>query len=311
MIVLMGLSYGTRLPEDPGDSNTDIARIIAEVRHLVDYVPVQIEIDVALRKIGVEANFVVTRHRNPTMYLNTRENIEQMFEDLVVSGADLSKLEIWTVSHNIHKSGIRAILKDLGLTPTKQLGTKVYDPDSYQPWTVGPVASWIYKIKAGLNYLFSGQVSFVTRSIPPSLIVFVEPQLPILEYVIQIFRHNQKTAEQIVVEMRRELDSHRHLFQTKWNCCRKLQDRITDCEERQRMYSSAIEDLQQNNPDTAIQVLENIIPLIQEGPIERCHRTARAPGILTSLLRSPIILRQRMEQLRDELARAKTKSKEM
>jgi hypothetical protein len=304
MIVLMGLSYGTRLPEDPGDSNIEIARIIAEIKDQIDFCEVQIEIGIALRKIGMEPDLVVTEHRARGQYLNTRENIEQMVDYLVLQGFDLSKVEIWTVSHNIHKSGIKAILKDLGLKPAKQFGTSVYDPLSYQAWTIGPVIGWVYKIKAGFNYLSSGQVRFLSAK--PFLLPYVQftaPDEPFLNRAVRLFEHNLEIVAHTLSEAQEALGSHNHRFCFPWSRCRKLENTISTYTQRLQMYQEAIADLKRSDPDKAIAILDSIIPQLYEHPLMTAERMAKAPGVFTSLSRSPWILRGQMQQLRDELVK--------
>jgi hypothetical protein len=163
MKIIIALSYGHR-SEEPGLTNEALAELIKSHSEQADLILVQKEIGRALKKIDTTPHFEVSDHRIENAYLDTKEVLDQMMEFLKNQNFSLEKLEVITVSHTTHKTGLKWLLQKYGITPRKQIYTSTYDPRSHQWWTRSPFHNLPYKIYAGIRYLLKNELKLFKKS---------------------------------------------------------------------------------------------------------------------------------------------------
>lgn len=165
-ILAVGLAFGHRgqsigsLPV--GTTNIDLARLIASDYTTLSYISVQHEIGTELKQAyRIWPDFEVYEHRIKGRYLNTLEGLEQIIDDWQKQQVNPSEDdEIWVYCHQTHKSGIQSMFAKLGLKVTKFVTTSVYDHQSAQWWTRGPLHVLVYKVVEGYRYWRRGEVTF-------------------------------------------------------------------------------------------------------------------------------------------------------
>lgn len=151
----VGLAFGD------GGTNISLASLISTYSRDLNYVSVQHEIGTSLiNEFHLTPNFQVREHRKQVLYLNTLECLEQIVADWQNHEIDPRKNQIWVFCHSSHASGIRSMLKRLGVPVHRFVTTSVYDPKSSQWWTRGPLHVLVYKVFEGYRYWRRGEVTF-------------------------------------------------------------------------------------------------------------------------------------------------------
>ncbi|OGZ12739.1 MAG: hypothetical protein A3D67_02925 [Candidatus Lloydbacteria bacterium RIFCSPHIGHO2_02_FULL_51_22] len=115
MKVVLGFSCGYRNKEEPGLSNEAMARTIQHLNP--DVVSVQIQIGLALRKLGIVPNHEVSQHRKPNRhYVDTEEVARQMLVFLSEQG--LQNETVLVVAHPLHMPRCINVFRKLSIQST-------------------------------------------------------------------------------------------------------------------------------------------------------------------------------------------------
>lgn len=154
MKIVLGFSCGYRSKEAPGLSNEAMAEIIQQLEP--DVISVQVQIGLALRKLGIIPNHEVSGHRKTGRYLDTEETAHQML--IFLSELGLRDETISIVAHPIHLSRCVSVFRKLGVTSVIHA---VYaaipcDPKSVHFWTRSPLLIRAHEILGFPVYLVRG-----------------------------------------------------------------------------------------------------------------------------------------------------------
>src|SRR3989344_4763525 len=99
MKIVLGFACGYRNEKEPGLSNEAMARVIQQLEP--DTISVQVQIGLALRKLGIVPDHEVSQHRKPKQhYVDTEEVARQMLVFLSEQG--LQNETVLVVAHPLH-----------------------------------------------------------------------------------------------------------------------------------------------------------------------------------------------------------------
>jgi hypothetical protein len=148
-------AYGHRGSE-PGLSNEVLAKLIYQHRGQIDRLFVRWEIANALSLYGIQPDPArIVRAHADGKYMDTVDSLNQMVEWL--GNGKAKGEELWVFCHRTHKGYIWLLLRLRGIKADRWVTTGVYDKFSHQPWTRGPLRSFLMKIGRGVKYLFHGR----------------------------------------------------------------------------------------------------------------------------------------------------------
>jgi uncharacterized SAM-binding protein YcdF (DUF218 family) len=161
---VVALSFGYRLvrtgAREPGPCNEYLASLALATSRDQPIIA-QIEIDQAIRSLrrGMGADHVIGSARNPALYLDTFEFAVQVHAIMDDQGWRTTAL----IAHPHHLPRTQAVFASLGIETATPGGVRpIWDRESNQPWTRGPVSWAIHEMAALWWYKRRGKLSCST-----------------------------------------------------------------------------------------------------------------------------------------------------